>query len=232
MFTVQAAGGAGMSREQWAAVDAYLVEKLVAHDPALLAALEESALAGLPPIAVSPMQGKLLHLYVRLLRATRVLEIGTLGGYSTIWMARGLAPGGRIITLEYEPTHAEVARRNFQRAGVSDIIDVRVGRAIDSLPKLQQEADDPFDLVFVDADKASIPEYFEWSLKLTAPGSVIIVDNVIRDGAIIDLESTDPNIIGIRRFNEMVAAESRVSATAIQTVGLKGYDGFAFLLVG
>jgi predicted O-methyltransferase YrrM len=192
----------------------------------------------LPPINVTPAQGKLLHLLARMQGARNILEIGTLGGYSTIWLARALPPGGRLITLEYEPKHAEVARANFAAAGLSDKIELRLGRAIETLPELEREGGRPFDLVFIDADKPSTPEYFKWSLKLTRPGGVILVDNVIRKGAVVDgatpREDSDgerENIAGIKRFLGMAGAEPRVSVTAIQTVGGKGYDGFAIALV-
>jgi predicted O-methyltransferase YrrM len=192
----------------------------------------------LPPINVTPAQGKLLHLLARMQGARNILEIGTLGGYSTIWLARALPPGGRLITLEYEPKHAEVARANFAAAGLSDRIELRLGRGIETLPQLHHEGAGPFDLVFIDADKPSTPDYFTWSLELTRPGSAIVVDNVIRQGAIVDAAAARDssggereNIQGVRRFLEMAAAEPRVSVTAIQTVGGKGYDGFALALV-
>ena len=216
-----------MTQELWSAVDAYVSGLLIPPDEALDSALAESARAGLPSIAVSPLQGKLLSLYVRLMGAKRVLEIGTLGGYSTIWMARGLTPGGRITSLEFDPKHAAVASSNFSKAGLEDVVDVRVGRAIDTLPQLEG----PYDFIFIDADKASIPEYFEWAVRLSRAGSVIVVDNVIRDGAVVDARSGDANIIGVRRFNDLVSRDARVSATEIQTVGAKGHDGFAFIVV-
>ena len=214
-------------QSQWTEVDAYLTQALVPADEALEAALRDSAAAGLPAINVSPNQGRLLELLARSIGARRILEIGTLGGYSTIWLARALPPGGRLVTLEYDPRHAEVARANIARAGFAEVVEVRVGRAVDILPALEG----PFDLVFVDADKASNPDYFAWALKLSRVGSVIIVDNVVRGGAVVDASSTDPNILGIRRMNQMIAAEPRVAATAIQTVGSKGYDGLAMVLV-
>jgi predicted O-methyltransferase YrrM len=220
-----------MSQEQWTAVDQYLDELLVGSDPALVAALQASQHAGLPAINVAPNQGKLLALLARMQGARSILEIGTLGGYSTIWLARALPTGGRLISLEADPKHADVARANLEYAGLDHIAEVRLGRALDTLPKLFEERLGPFDLVFIDADKPNIPEYFEWSLRLTRPGSVIIVDNVIRNGAVIEAGSADANVQGVRRFNERVAATPQVSATAIQTVGSKGYDGFALLLV-
>jgi predicted O-methyltransferase YrrM len=220
-----------MSQELWSAVDRYIVDRLILVDPALEDALRDSEAAGLPSIHVTPAFGKLLHLLARVCAARNVLEIGTLGGYSTIWLARALPPGGRLITLEANATHADVARANIARAAVSDVVDIRLGRAQDTLPQLAAEGRDPFDLVFIDADKESSVEYFEWALRLTRPGSMILVDNVIRDGAIIDAASTDARVQGVRRFYERLAAEPRVSATAIQTVGGKGYDGFAMAIV-
>jgi predicted O-methyltransferase YrrM len=180
---------------------------------------------------VSPVQGALLELLARLCGARAILEIGTLGGYSTIWLARALPPGGRLVTLEAQEKHAAVARANFERAGVAGAVDLRVGRAADSLPKLAAEGAGPFDFVFIDADKAGTPEYFTWALRLSRRGTVIVVDNVVRGGAVTDTASDDPSVLGIRRFNELVAAEPRVAATAIQTVGSKGYDGFAMAVV-
>jgi predicted O-methyltransferase YrrM len=218
-------------QDQWAAVDHYINELFVPADSALEAAVEASAKAGLPEIQVSPSQGKLLMLLARIQGARSILEIGTLGGYSAIWLARALPPDGRLITLEADPLHAEVARANIARAGLAGLVELRVGKALETLPQLAAEGCGPFDLVFIDADKVNYPHYFTWSLKLTRPGSVIIADNVVRKGAILDAASTDPSIQGMRRFNEMLAAEPRVSATEIQTVGSKGYDGFALALV-
>src|SRR5690606_23507526 len=201
----------------------------VPTDPVLDAVLAASEAGGLPAHNVAPNQGKLLMLLAQIQQARTILEIGTLGGYSTIWLARALPAGGRLITLEANPKHAEVARANIARAGLSDVVDLRVGRAIETLPQLTDQA--PFDLIFIDADKPSNPDYFTWALKLSRKGTLIIADNVVRDGAVIDADSDDPNVQGIRRFNELVAAEPRVSATAIQTVGSKGYDGFALILV-
>lgn len=215
----------------WKSVDHYLADHLISPDPVLDAALASNKSAHLPGIDVAPNQGKLLHLLARIAGARKILEIGTLGGYSTIWLARALPAEGRVVTLELDPKHAEVAQKNFARAGLARQIDLRVGRAIDSLAQLVAEKSAPFDFVFIDADKASIPDYFQWSLKLTRPGSVIVVDNVIRKGAVIDANSTDPSVQGVRRFNTLLAAEKRVSATTIQTVGSKGYDGFTLALV-
>lgn len=219
-----------MTAERWAEVDRYLGGLLVGADDGLRAALEASAAAGLPPIQVSPVQGKLLHLLVRLHGARTALEIGTLGGYSTIWLARALPPDGRLVSLEADPRHAEVARANLARAGVADRVDVRVGRAVDTLPVLAEEGA-VFDLVFVDADKPSNPDYVGWALRLTRPGSVIVVDNVVRGGAVADASSEDPNVVGTRRMLELMADEPRLSATALQTVGEKGYDGFVLAVV-
>lgn len=220
-----------MNQEMWTAVDQYINSLLVPGDPALDAALEASAAANLPSIQVSPPQGKLLHLLARLQGARNILEIGTLGGYSTIWLARALPPGGRVLTLETDAKHAEVARANFVRAGLAHLIELRLGRALDSLPQVAAEALGPFDLIFIDADKSSMSEYFDWALKLSRRRSVIVADNVIRHGGVIDTSSDDADIQGVRRFNERVAAEPRVSATEIQTVGSKGYDGFALAVV-
>jgi predicted O-methyltransferase YrrM len=220
-----------MTQEQWTAVDRYLTDLLVPPDPALEAALQASAAAGLPPIQVSPTQGKLLHLLARLMGARAILEIGTLGGYSTIWLARALPAGGRLVTLEIDPQRAEIARANFARAGLADVVELRLGKALETLPQLAAEGRGPFDLLFIDADRPNNPEYFAWALKLSRRSSLIIVDNVVRKGAVVDAASADPDVQGVRRLNEMLAAEPRVSATAIQTVGGKGYDGFALALV-
>lgn len=220
-----------MTDISWAAVDNYLVDMLHSPDPVLDATQAASVSAGLPPISVSATQGKLLHLLARLRGAQNILEIGTLAGYSTIWMARALPQGGRLITLEMDPRHAEVAAANIARAELSHVVDIRLGRAIDLLPPLVAEGAAPFDLIFIDADKQSIPEYFTWALRLSRRGTLIIVDNVIRAGAVADADTTDAAVQGVRRFMEMVPTESRVSATAIQTVGIKGHDGFAMVLV-
>ena len=220
-----------MAEERWAAVDRYLTDLLVPSDPALDAALAASAAAGLPAIQVAPNQGKLLALLVQLGSAHRVLEIGTLGGYSTIWMARALPADGRLITLEADPKHAEVAGENIGRAGLADVVELRLGPALETLPQLAAQGVDPFDFVFIDADKPNNPEYFAWALRLSRPGSVIVVDNVVLDGTVIDADSADPGIQGTRRLHELIAAERRVSATVIQTVGTKGYDGLAIALV-
>jgi predicted O-methyltransferase YrrM len=220
-----------MTEQTWTAVDRYLDDLLVGHDAALEAALQASVEAGLPPINVAPTQGKLLFLLARIRRARAILEIGTLGAYSTIWMARALPEDGRLITLEIDPKHAEVARANVARAGLANRVEVRLGRALDSLAKLAADRQGPFDLTFIDADKPNIPGYFKWALRLSRPGSLIVVDNVVRNGAVIETDSPDASVQGVRQFNELMAAEPRVSATTIQTVGAKGYDGFALALV-
>lgn len=220
-----------MTQDQWTAVDGYINDLLLPSDPALEAALEASAAAGLPAINISPSQGKLLFLLARTQGARTILEIGTLGGYSAIWLARALPADGRLVTLEADAKHAEVARANVARAGLADAVEVRVGQALDTLPQLAAEGCGPFDLIFIDADKASIPEYFQWALKLSRCGSLIVVDNVVRGGAVVDATSDSPAVQGVRRFLDLVAAEPRVSATALQTVGYKGYDGFAIVLV-
>jgi predicted O-methyltransferase YrrM len=215
----------------WSAVDEYAGNLLVPPDAALEAVLQSTVAAGLPQINVSPPQGKLLQLIARVRGARRILEIGTLAGYSTIWLARALPQDGRLVTLEAESKHADVARANIARAGLAARVEVRVGPALDTLPRLAAENIGPFDLVFIDADKPNTPAYFTWALKLTRPGSVIIVDNVVREGAVADAESEDESVRAMRQLMEMMAAEPRVAATVIQTVGSKGYDGFAFALV-
>jgi predicted O-methyltransferase YrrM len=220
-----------MNQEPWNAVDQYLSDLLQLSDSALEAALTASAAAGLPPISVTPTQGKLLHLLARTQQSRNILEIGTLGGYSTIWLARALPAGGRLITLESDPKHAEVARANIARAGLADVVELRTGRALETLPQIAVEGGGPFDLIFIDADKPATADYFAWALKLSRPGSLIIVDNVVRKGALVDAASEDPNVRGMRRFCEALAAEKRVSATVLQTVGSKGHDGLAIVLV-
>ena len=218
-------------QKKWTEVDDYIASLLIPPDAALNGALKASDEAGLPSINVSANQGKLLMLFARMLNARNILEIGTLGGYSTIWMARGMAEGGRLITLEYEAKHAEVAMANLVRAGLSDRVEIRVGRALDTLPKLVEEGRGPFDLVFIDADKQGYTEYLEWSMKLSRRGTVIVADNVVRNGAVANPVSTDEMVQGIQRFNRALAAEKRLSATEIQTVGSKGYDGLAIATV-
>jgi predicted O-methyltransferase YrrM len=220
-----------MSKEQWTAVDRYLTDVLVQPDSALDAALEASTAAGLPAINVTPNLGKLLYLLARMQGAKNILEFGTLGGYSTIWLARALPAGGRLITLEADPKHAEIARANIARAGLGEVVEVRVGLALDLLPQVAADMRAPFDFVFIDADKSNNPEYFAHSLELCRLGSLIIVDNVIRDGAVVNEKSSDPSVQGVRRLNEMLRSEKRITATALQTVGSKGYDGFAIALV-
>ena len=220
-----------MDVDVWRAVDDYFSDRLVQSDEVLRAALTASADAGLPSIQVTPPQGKQLMLFARMLGARNILEVGTLGGYSTIWLARGLAEGGRLITLEVDPTHAQVARSNLDRAGFADTVDVRLGRAIDTLPQLEAEGAGPFDLTFIDADKESNSDYFRWALRMSRPGSVVVVDNVVRGGKVADASSDDTAVRGTRALMDLIASEPRVEATAIQTVGDKGYDGFALAIV-
>jgi predicted O-methyltransferase YrrM len=215
--------------ELWTAVDDYIGDSLLPGDPALDAALAASKAAGLPEINVAPNQGKLLMLLAQAIGARRILEIGTLGGYSTIWLARGLAPDGRLITLEANEDYAKVARANIERVGLGGKVEVRVGRAQDTLPSLAEKG--PFDLIFIDADKPGTPGYFQWAVRLARPGSLIVVDNVVREGAILDATGEDQNVQAMRRFFELAATDPRVSGTAIQTVGAKGHDGLAILLV-
>lgn len=219
------------TQDKWTAVDRYLREVLSLSDAALDAALAANKAAELPAIDVAPNQGKLLQLLAQLAGARRILEIGTLGGYSSIWLARALPAGGRLITLEFDPRHAEIARTNIARAGLADVVEIRVGAALDTLPKLQSETTEPFDMVFIDADKPNNCEYVRWALKLSRPGTLIIVDNVVRDGGVIDAASTDKDVLGARRLFEMMSSEPRLSATGVQTVGSKGYDGFAMAIV-
>ncbi|MFE5509197.1 O-methyltransferase [Streptomyces sp. NPDC056529] len=214
-----------MTHDQWTDVDRYFTELLAPDDEALSGALTASTAAGLPEIAVAPNQGKLLHLLARVQGARSILEIGTLGGYSTIWLARALPADGRLITLEYDPAHADVARSNIARAGLDQVVEVRTGAALDSLPKLAAEGAGPFDLVFVDADKVNNPRYVEWALKLSRPGTVIVVDNVVRGGKVATEHPDDPSVTGTREMFDLVAREPRLDATAFQTVGTKGYDG-------
>lgn len=217
--------------EQWSAVDGFFAERLAPADPVLEAVLAANASAGLPPHDVSPLQGRLLELLVRLAGARRVLEIGTLGGTSTIWMARALPAGGRIVTLEADPRHAAVARDNLVRAGIADRVELVEGPAVESLSALARAREEPFDLVFIDADKPSNPAYLAFALALTRAGSVIVADNVVRDGRVVDEDSADPRVQGVRRFIELVAGEPRLVATALQTVGVKGWDGFVLATV-
>jgi predicted O-methyltransferase YrrM len=215
----------------WAEVDNYLGDLLAPHDPGLAHAIESNRKEGLPSIDVPALLGKFLDVMIRVSGARRVLEIGTLGAYSTIWMARAVPEGGRVITLELEPRHAEIARANLEVAGVADRVEIRIGAALDSLRGLHREGSPPFDLIFIDADKQSMPEYLEWSLKLSHPGTVIIGDNVVRDGKVIDAKTDDPHVRGVQRFLELAAANPRLRATAVPTVGARGYDGFAVAVV-
>ncbi|MBO0868662.1 MAG: O-methyltransferase [Micromonosporaceae bacterium] len=217
--------------DQWTAVDEYIVEQLLPADPALTAAVQASAQAGLPPFSVTPNQGKLLHLLARVQGARSILEVGTLGGYSTIWLARALPPDGRLVTLEADPRHAEVARANIARAGLADLVDLRLGDALDTLAKLEADRDGPFDLVFIDADNRNNPHYVRSALRLAGPGTLIVVDNIARIRGVGVTAEGDSRVPGTREVFEILAAQPRVCATAIQTVGAKGYDGFAIALV-
>lgn len=221
----------GMSNEMWTQVDDYIAERFAVEDEALTAALADSDAAGLPAIAISAAQGSLLNVLARTVGARSILEIGTLGGYSTIWLARALPEDGRVVTLEASPRHAEVAQGNLERAGVVDKVEIRIGPAQETLPALIAEGVGPFDFIFIDADKEGYSAYLSWTLELAQPGTLIVADNVIRDGRILDATSDDANAQGARRFNDLLAAESRVNATLLQTVGSKGYDGFALAVV-
>jgi predicted O-methyltransferase YrrM len=224
-----------MSQQRWGEVDRYIDEHLLGEDPALESALEASEQAGLPPIAVTPAQGKLLHLLARMQGARMILELGTLGGYSTIWLARALPDDGRLVTLELDPGYARVAAANVELAGLAGLVELKVGRAIEQLDALVADGVGPFDLIFLDADKQGTPEYFARALELSRPGTVVITDNSIRDGELVNGDSEEPGVQGMRRFHEMLAADrrgaARVSATTIQTVGAKGYDGFTLAIV-
>jgi predicted O-methyltransferase YrrM len=220
-----------MNQEQWTRVDQYFTDLLVRPDPMLDAALEASDAAGLPQIQVAPNQGKLLTLLAQAQGARKILEIGTLGGYSTIWLAQALPSDGRLITLEAVPTHAKVARANIERAGYADRVEVRLGRALETLPQLAAEGLGPFDFIFLDADKATYPEYLKWCIKLSRRGTMIVADNVVRRGAVVDTASRDADVQGVRRFLDLLSSDPRVSATAIQTVGSKGYDGLALAVM-
>lgn len=221
-----------MNQETWSAVDAYFCDTLIPSDPILSAALQDSDAAGLPSINVSPTQGKLLQLLAQMQGARKILEFGTLGGYSTIWMARALPPDGRLVTLEANPAAAAVAQANIERAGLSTQVDIRVGKALDTLPLLAEEGIAPFDFIFIDADKPNNPAYLEWSLQLSRVGTAIVCDNVVRRGAVADSTNTDPGVVGVRTFLQQMAANPRLSATAVQTVGSKGFDGFSLAIVG
>ena len=220
-----------MSEDRWTAVDQYVDHLLVEADGALDAALEASTAAGLPAISVTPSQGKLLNLLARAIGARRILELGTLGGYSTIWLARALPAGGRVVTIESSRDHAHVARGNLERAGVAPLVDLRVGAALDVLPLLSAERGGPFDFIFIDADKPNYPHYLEWAITLARPASLIVADNVVRDGAVVEAQSDDPMVRGARAFNALLGSDPRVTGTIVQTVGAKGYDGFAVALV-
>jgi predicted O-methyltransferase YrrM len=215
----------------WIDVDRYFSGQLHLSDPVLDAAMQANAAAELPAIDVAPNQGKFLNLLARLTHSKKILEVGTLGGYSTIWLARALPPGGRLISLEFSPKHADVAASNIQRAGLSDRVEIRVGAALDSLPRIEKEGVAPFDFIFIDADKPNNPGYLEWAVKLSRPGTLIIIDNVVRDGAISDSASTDPTILGTRKMFDLMSRDACLSSTALQTVGSKGYDGFALAIV-
>lgn len=216
----------------WQAVDAFVEERLGLVDPALAMTLAANREAGLPTIDVSPAHARMLQIFARMVGAHRVLEIGTLGGFSTICLARGLAEGGRVVTLEADPKHAEIARENLARAGLAERVEIRVGKALETLPALEAEGAGPFDLVFVDADKRSNPDYLAWAVRLGRPGTAIVVDNVVRDGRILDAASTDADITSTRALFDALAAEPRLAATAVQTVGSKGYDGFVLAILG
>jgi predicted O-methyltransferase YrrM len=220
-----------MTQQLWTSVDDYITGLFVPFDPVMQEALAASEAAGLPSISVAPNEGKLLMLLAQICGARKILEIGTLGGYSTIWLARGMASGGSLITLEASPKHAEIARTNIARAGLTGVVEVLVGPALETLPQLAAEGRGPFDLIFIDADKESYADYLAWALKLARPGSLIIADNVIRDGEILDPASSDARVQGTRRFNQLLANEPRVKATVIQTVGKKGHDGMAIAIV-
>jgi predicted O-methyltransferase YrrM len=220
-----------VGHEQWSAVDEYVSGLLAPHDDALDAALSAGVEAGLPPIQVSPPQGQLLNLLARTVGAKKILEFGTLAGYSTIWLGRALPGGGRLITLEADPDYAQVARENIARAGLGDVVELRVGPALDTLPALAAEDVGPLDLTFIDADKVHSPDYFAWSLDRSRPGGLIVIDNVVRDGSLVEAGSDDATAEAQRHLHEMLAAEPRVTATTIQTVGAKGYDGFSIALV-
>jgi predicted O-methyltransferase YrrM len=220
------------TQDTWTAVDRYIVDLQVSSDATLDAALEASHAAGLPAINVSPTQGKLLHILARAQGAKRILELGTLGAYSTIWLARALPSTGRLVSLEANAKHVEVARANIARAGLSNVVEVQLGPALDSLKQMVAERTEPFDFIFIDADKPGYAEYLTWALKLSHPGTLIIADNVVRDGKVADAASDDENVQGIRRFNEVLASNNTLIATTIQTVGSKGYDGFTIAIVG
>jgi caffeoyl-CoA O-methyltransferase len=220
-----------MERELFISVDDYISRLFIPEDEALAAATATIKESGIGDMSISPIQGSLLQLLVKLTRAAKILELGTFAGYSTIWLARGLPEQGRLITLEFSPVHADMAKKNIQRAGLDATVEIRIGKAIELLPELATESAGPFDLIFIDADKPPYADYFEWALKLSRPGTLIIFDNVIRDGKVLDPESTDPAVIGVQRLNKVLAADRRVTATIMTTVGVKDYDGMAIVLV-
>jgi predicted O-methyltransferase YrrM len=220
-----------MTHEKWTAVDQYFTDHFLPADPILDQVLQANQDAGLPAISVSANLGKFLMLLAQMIPATTILEIGTLGGYSTIWLARGLAPNGNVISLELSAKHADIARRNIELAGLAERVTIRQGAALDLLPTLEKDLSKPFDMIFIDADKSNNAAYFSWALRLSRRGSLIIIDNVVRDGAVISATSSDPSVRGVRQLTHLIAKEPRVSATAIQTVGSKGYDGFAMVRV-
>jgi caffeoyl-CoA O-methyltransferase len=220
-----------MTHELFGSVDNYINSLLMPHDDALAAVERSLHESGIPQISVSPNQGKFLQVLAKLCGARKILEVGTLGGYSTIWMARALPPGGKLITLELEHRHAEVARSNFERAGLGNVIDIRLGKAIDILPALKASDEGPFDMIFIDADKPPYAEYFQWALKLSRPGTLIVADNVIRGGKVLDAQSDDDTVKGVQRFNKMLAQTPGVTATIIQNVGAKEHDGMALIVV-
>jgi predicted O-methyltransferase YrrM len=219
------------NERRWSEVDSYFAEALIGTDATLEEALAANAAAGLPSIDVSALQGKLIHLLARMSGARKALEIGTLGGYSTIWLARALPDDGRLITLEMSAKHADIARRNVARAGLSAKVQIRTGAALATLPKIEAERLGPFDFVFIDADKTNNTAYLEWAMRLSRPGTTIMVDNVVREGEVVDVASRSPDVVGVRRMFDLIASEPRLSATAIQTVGAKGWDGFALAIV-
>jgi len=220
-----------MAPKIWTEVDEFIDSTLIGRDSLLEATLAASADEGLPAIAVSPHQGKFLQILARAVGARRILEVGTLGGYSTIWLACALPDGGRLITLEADAHHAHVARENFARAGLDSVIELRFGKAHDTMPEMIAERQPPFDFIFIDADKKRIPSYFDWALQMSRPGTLIVVDNVVRNGALADANSQDEHVIGVRQLHEHIAKDPRVSATTLQTVGGKGYDGFTIAIV-
>lgn len=220
-----------MDNEIFESVDKYICDFFVTQDEALLAAERSLKEADMPPISISPNQGKFLHMMALLCRAKRILEVGTLAGYSTIWMARALPADGKLITLEYDPKHASVAQKNITRAGLESKVEIRVGKGLDILPQLESEGAGPFDMIFIDADKPPYTEYFQWALKLSRPGTLIIADNVIRDGKVLDPDSQDEMVKGVQRFNSFLAKSTEVTASIMQMVGVKEYDGMALAIV-